>query len=149
DVVAAVAVQRVAAEPADQDVVAAAAQQGVVAAPAHQNVGGRAPLGVERVVRVAAEEDGRHGQAPDQPDPVGAPVAVDDHVREGQAPRGRHGPSVVPLELMVTPLPAAGPRTSVSAPGVPRTSSACRLAFAGSAMTCTVAGRVVTVRAAG
>ena len=67
----------------------------------------------------------------------------------GKLPDGVKVPRDVPLKLTVTPLPAPGPRTIVSLPAVPVTNSACRVASAGSAPTCTVTGRMVTVAEAG
>src|SRR5439155_23186688 len=80
DGAAAAGPERVGPEAADQQVPAAAAVEDVVPRSADQDVVGDAAAGVEGVVAVAAEEEGRYGQAAGQ---LERATSVDEQVAEG------------------------------------------------------------------
>src|SRR5207244_12228387 len=88
DVVAAAAPECVGPGAADQQIATATAGEGIGTGPSDQDVVGGAAAGIQGVVAVAAEEEGRYRQAAGQLEGVVAPVAVHEEMGEGNSARG-------------------------------------------------------------
>src|SRR5207249_2411605 len=88
DVVAATAPERVGPEAADQQVSAAAAVEVVGSRATRQHIVGGAATGIQGVVAITAEEEGRHRQAAGQTEDIVPRVAVHEEMGEGNSAGG-------------------------------------------------------------